>query len=698
MVGTTLGKRYEIQSQLGEGGMAVVYLGKDLLLGRAIAIKALRPQYAADKDFVERFRREAQSAASLSHPNVVHIFDVGTDGDIHYIVMEYIEGRNLKDLLRERGALPAAEAVYVAKEVCRALDAAHRRHVVHRDIKPHNILVTRDGQVKVTDFGIARAASSATLTQAGTMLGSVHYLSPEQATERRVGSFSDVYSVGVLLYEMVTGRLPFEAESPVAVALKHLHDDPPAPGRIVRDLPARLEAVILRAMAKEPAARYKDAGEMLRELSHLAAASPDDWSDLAVSATRTGYAGQRPTAQPESKESATDTRSGPEGDAGAAQGSEDSERTIVRTSKQERPDDREVPTKLTITEEEHTRVARKPKRRTRRRVWVGIVVLLCFLSGVVWAAGRLPEIIFPPEVVVPNLQGQAVDEARELLRAQGLELRIEREVNSDQPVNTVVHQEPQAERRVRMGRTIQVRVSIGREIVEVPDLAHLSEREAGLRLMQNGLEVGEVHPEFRADLAPNLVIRQEPPPFARVQRGSAVSFVLSTGAVPVATVRVPDLVGTRLEDAIAEVEGLGLVVGETFPEEDPRFEPGQVTDQEPPAGAEVEVGSVVQFVYRRTQAQVAPPSGAPRGTAPDESLDDGEIWVRALINITVPPGPEQDVEILVIDNISARHVYKRTHRGDSRIFEIIAGRGPDAMYQVWIGGELIVEGLVREAQ
>lgn len=695
MVGSTLSERYELIEKLGEGGMAIVYRGRDKLLGRHVAVKVLRGQYAADTDFVERFRREAQAAASFSHPNVVHIFDVGTADNVHYIVMEYVAGKNLKEIIRQQGALSFSKTLHIAKGVCRALEAAHKQELIHRDIKPHNILVTDDCHVKVTDFGIARAASTATLTHTGTVIGSVHYLSPEQATGQSVGVFSDVYSVGILLFEMLTGTVPFDGESPVAIALKHLQADPPSPREHVPNIPASLEKVTLRAIAKDPTDRYETMSDMLLDLQRAAnELRATEQSDVVVDT-------HEPKAEDEDDDETVvgiplpniqSPQSEKNTSSPASTTDNESETTIVRV-----PTRRAQASSGEAKEETTPMSDEKQPQKRKRRVWIWLILLLSFASGMVWAGTTLYASLFPAEVTVPEIVGMSVDDARRALGEYNLSLRVTRELNSDQPVNTVLRQTPQAQRTVRMGRTIDVHVSVGQEVVEVPDLTALSPREAELRLRQNGLELGERSEQFRPDVVPNVVVAQEPPPQERAVRGSSVDLVFSTGAPPVSTVSVPEFIGMQLDDAIADVEELGLVVGETFAEADNRFQPGEVTDQLPASGTELEVGSVVGFVYNPQEEddeqdlQVIPAD-------PLAGENEGDDWVQALISITVPPGPRQEIEIVIIDNISARRVYHEFHSGNTRISEIIKGRGQESMYQVWIDGKLVNQDFIRKAK
>src|SRR5690606_12530551 len=467
-------------SKLGEGGMAEVYLATDLLLNRAVAVKILHARFAGDREFVERFRREARAAASLSHPNVVNIYDVGEDQDTHYIVLEYVKGRNLKDILRRYGPLPIRQATFVARAVAAALAAAHRQNLIHRDVKPHNILITDEGRVKVTDFGIARAASAATLTHTGTMLGSVHYFSPEQARGQPAGPQSDVYSLGVVLYEMLTGRVPFTSDTPVGVALKHLQEDPVPPSHYRRRLPERLEAIVLRAMAKDPGERYPSPADMLADLRAFSReyqpaeeeflleedeGSRWDEEETAAASTRT-EPGSRPAAS-----------SRPPRPSGLPRTAGDDERTALwrRTAAPDADDGQEEeptrilsPRRVRASALDETGGAgedgeeERPRRARRGRWRWGAVALALAYVGVRHGAPAVINWIFQPDVVVPDVVGLHLDVARERLRDAGLELTLERRVHHPEvPEFHIIAQSPDPHRTVKMRRAIHVTMSLG---------------------------------------------------------------------------------------------------------------------------------------------------------------------------------------------------------------------------------------------
>jgi serine/threonine-protein kinase len=641
MIGQILANRYEILAKVGEGGMAQVYEARDNLLFRPVAIKILREQYASDTEFVERFRREAQAAASLSHPNVVNIYDVGQEQGVHYIVMEYVSGRNLKELIREQGPLPVKTAVSIAQGIAQALDHAHRHGLVHRDIKPHNILITEDGQVKVTDFGIARAASSVTLTQTGIVIGSVHYFSPEQARGQNVEPQSDLYSLGVVLYEMVSGRLPFTGESPISIAMQQIHEQATPLRKINPRVPASLEKVVAKAMAKDPKDRYQSAAEILADL-----------------------------------------------------------RRIVPTLKEEVDEATQIIPQLDQFEETAVHTVQgggEVSAKRTKRGWLYVTLFfIFFLAGVFWAAQRLPALIFPEEVAVPNLVGLNVEEAAEILAARDLRLDVDKRVFDDEiPVNHIVSQNPPANRQVKKHRTIYVAVSRGPELVTIPNVIGLSLREARVALGRVGLTVGEVSQEPHPMIPTGQVVGQEPAPGQRLTTGVKVDLVVSQGPEPAPSLIMPDLRGLPIEQAVQDLEVLGLKVRNTWPEISSKAY-GIILDQNPPANTEVIRGEEVDLVYS------SGPTGKPPAEAPptdqqatvDWTPEGGTNLRRADVRISIPPGPQREVVILVIDERGIQEVYRQQHPGGDTFTVRVEGKGKQVKVQVYIGGEMYKEAVI----
>ena len=705
MIDTLLANRYRIQAKIGDGGMAVVYRALDMVLHRPVAIKCLRPQFAGDPEFRQRFMQEAQAAASLSHPNVVNIFDVGQAGDVHYIVLEYVQGRNLKEILREEGRLHPRRAAQIARAVARALEAAHRRQLIHRDIKPHNILITPEGRVKVTDFGIARAASTATLTQTGTVIGSVHYFSPEQARGEPVGPASDLYSLGVVLYEMLTGTVPFRGDSPIAVAIKHLQEEPVPPRQLVPSIPAWLEAVVLKALAKDPAKRYVSAEEMAQDLAWRADSEP---------ATLGAGNGTAPPAEPPGLHARLDERT----------------RRVAAVGGRLVPDEddgegEEEPA-------EAAAAAARP-RRGRRGLVLALVLMIALGAGAYAGTPYLLRIIFPPEVTVPDVIGMTYAEASALMSERGLLLVIEGERHDRLvPPGHIMRQSPEAGRTVRQGRTVNVTLSRGPELGVVPDVTGRPLREARLVLTQEGYVLGEEITAFEPGVGLNYVVGQDPPPGAEVEKGTPITLWVSRPAEEAPTVAVPDLRGRTLAEAERMLQDLGLVLGNAWPEVNPLIPPGRVIDQNPPPKVSVEQGAAVDVVYTGGGAEAAgqaggegvaagsPASGATQAPAPAASGTQAGVpasdaspsaaagpaesgdWEQALlsldqkrrtarIDIYVPPGPPQEVVILVIDDFGAREVHRETLPGGTHVRHFVEGRGDDARLQVYIGGMMEVD-------
>jgi eukaryotic-like serine/threonine-protein kinase len=554
-----LNGRYEIDSVLGQGGMAKVFRGTDQVLGRTVAIKVLSPQFADDAQFVTRFRREAQSAAALNHPNIVGVFDTGSQGDVHFIVMEYVEGRTLRDVIRSDGPLHPQRAVEIADAVAKALESAHDAGMVHRDIKPGNIMLTSDGEVKVMDFGIARTSTGDTLTQTAAVLGTASYLSPEQAQGQPVDPRSDLYSLGCVLYEMVTGRPPFSGDSPVAIAYKHVKDDPAPPSQINADVPGDLEAVILKSMAKNPANRYQTAAELRQDLQRLMQGLPT-------------------LATPVMAGDPTEMLTRPE------------DGTAVYTGGVP-PDEEE----------------------RRRRGWVPWVVGLILLA----ALGALAFFLLsgpsePALVRVPDVVGQTEGAAVEELQNAGFEVRTEREFSRQEDEDRVFDQRPAAGERLEAGATVTIFVSRGVQQAEVPDVVGQSQDDAEAQIIAAGLEVGSVTTQF-SDTDPGIVIGQSPEGGAEVNRGSAVNIVVSEGP---ATVAVPDVLCLDKASARSEVQGAGLQYQEgskTFSDECDGAA-GVVIEQNPAPGTEVAPGQTVTTTISRGPE----PNPTPTETETDE--------------------------------------------------------------------------------
>lgn len=475
MIGRLLGNRYLIQERIGEGGMAVVYRAQDQRLRREVAVKVLREPYASDPEFVRRFRQEAHAAASLSHPHVAAVYDVGSDGDVDYIVMELLPGRTLRDVLREQGPLPPERAVEIAIQVARALQHAHERGLIHRDIKPQNILFTPDEQVKVADFGIARAFGGSSATETGTILGSVHYMSPEQVAGEPVGPPSDVYSLGVVLYEMLTGQRPYEGASPFEIAQKHLQGGFPPPQQVRPEIPPALAAIVQKAMARLPSHRFASAREMEQALR--------GWQQGGGEATAA-------------------TRILPPG----------------------RPEPSSTP---------EYRYAPPPEPMTARPwVWA-VMVLVVLVSSVGLVVGIFAPDLFRwvgKEVWVPQVVGLPLLEAQARLLETGLRFRIERqEPNREFPPGYVIGQSPAPGSKIRADAEVSLVVSQGPPLVRVPQVKEMSLERAKELLLQAGLQVGRIEEREHESIPQGYVIDSSPPPNTTLEEGSPVDLLVSKG-------------------------------------------------------------------------------------------------------------------------------------------------------------------------
>lgn len=553
MVGRVLGRRYALGERLGGGGTAFVYKGRDSLLNRTVAIKVLNTQLTIDEDFVAKFRREAQAAASLSNPHIVGIYDVGQDGDIYYIVMEYVEGKTLKQHIADNGLLDSNQTLDFAMQIAEALRHAHQHGVVHRDIKPHNILLTRDGQAKVTDFGIARATTSSTLTHTGGLMGSVHYLSPEQARGGFTNERSDIYSLGVVMYEMVTGRVPFTGDNVFSIGLKHLQEPPQAPHEINPQVPPELERVILKAMSKEQGARYGSAEEMLQALV-----------DVAESV------GNQTEKKPPVR------------------------RVVDKVDTSSDLDNTYVPGMKAVSATRRDTMATNVKKKPSWLTIASAAMLLIMLSTAV----VLLYVFWPrPEVTVPNIIGESLVDAQRLLKEANLNYTIEEgEYNSEIPANVVIRQQPEGGRVVRAGRLIQIIPSKGPDLLEVPDVVGLTLLQAQITLSQSGFVLGQQTTRPHDTIPAEQIIEQNPRPLVRTERGQQIDVVVSSGP---AGATVPLLVGLSESEVVAKLTELGLTIG-TITREQSSQPYGQIIAQTPTVGERIPVGGAVSVVVSRS--------------------------------------------------------------------------------------------------
>ena len=577
-----LAGRYEVRSLIGRGGMAEVHLGFDTRLSRVVAIKMLRRDLAQDSIFQARFRREAQSAASLNHPNIVAVYDtgeeiiedaVGRSIAVPYIVMEYVEGHTVKDLISDGTAVPINEAVEIVSGVLSALDYSHANHLVHRDIKPGNIMLTSDGKIKVMDFGIARALtdSQATMTQTNAVVGTAQYLSPEQARGETVDARSDLYSTGVVLFELLTGRPPFKGDSAVAVAYQHVEQIPPTPSSILSDIPDSLDRVVLKALAKNREDRYPSAAAMLSDLQRVsrgldvAAPPADSWATEVLPTSGMGGAQTAATTPM----SAVAPRGG--GQAMAA-----------------------TSTSLPPVAERADAAEEASKARKRRTVIIASVVAIALLliAGSVWALTR--RAAAPETVAVPTVVGLSQANAKAQIEAAGFvwELNSEKVASDSVEEGSVASTDPAGGTQAEKGSTVRVTISSGPDSVVLPDnLVGMTPEDARKAIEALGLKWELDSSKVASDtVAEGKVAQTNPSPGSKVKAGQTIRVYLSSGSDEV---EVPDLSGMSSEDAQAQLKALGLNV--TVEEVAGNQPAGQVLSIEPGEGSKVEKNSTVKL-------------------------------------------------------------------------------------------------------
>jgi serine/threonine-protein kinase len=605
---TVYNGRYELHRRLGRGGMAEVYLARDQLLDRPVAVKVLFPEFATDPSFVERFRREAQAAANLNHPNIVGVYDWGEASGTYFIVMEYVDGRTLSEILRSDGPLHPDRAADVAADVAAGLGFAHRNGVVHRDIKPGNVLITQSGQVKVADFGIARAIAAGAeenLTQTGAVMGTATYFSPEQAQGAAVDPRSDLYSLGVVIYEMLTGKPPFAGDSPVAIAYKHVQESPVPPRQANPGIPQAMEAIVLKCLAKNPVNRYPSAEDLradlrrFREGAHILA---------------------EPVMVPPVDPGATNMM---------------------------------APTSATAAYDGGTRMApaddlpREYRDEQRSGAFLVVLVLLLIVLGALLfllartlgiGSGDSGNVA---QVAVPNVIDKPAEEARTILEGQGFKVDTTFEQNEDKPENIVFAQDPAAGIKKDKGSTVVLKVSSGAQLIKVPDVTG-SQLEEARRLLESEGFVVEVQesPDEKAD--PGEVVDQDPAGGGDAPKGSTVRIIVSSGAAERA---VPDVSGRTVGEATALLTEAGF---KTVQKNDASstVEAGKVIGSDPPAGTMLAKDETVTIIVSTGAEQATVPTveGLSKATAENQLTNAG--FTVKVVEETVPPGDPRDGRVI----------------------------------------------------
>ncbi len=562
--GKLLGNRYEMIEKIGNGGMATVYRATDKILKRDVAVKILRDEFTTDEEFIKRFEVEAQSAARLTHPNIVSIYDVGVEDNLHYIVMELIQGKTLKEIIvEEKGPLPWKWSVNVAIQIASALETAHRNNIIHRDIKPHNIIITEDGIAKVTDFGIAKAVSNSTITAFGTTIGSVHYFSPEHARGGFTDAKSDLYSLGVVMYEMVTGRVPFDADTPVSVALKHMQEEPEEPIELNPNLPTSVNKIILKAMQKDTTLRYQSATEMLRDLRKSLKDPDGDFVEEEE---------YDPTAK--TQKINTDMYGN----------LLDEEKENQGKNKKDKKDKKDGKFKSFI------------KKHKALSIFIGLILLFAISLGGTMAVLNITN---PPEVSMPNVVGLSREEAQKEIEEANLVFEVSsEEYNKDVPEGFVISQDPaymENYNKVKEGSTVSVVISKGQEKTTVPNVEG-KERAEAIKLLEDANLKAEVVEETSRTVEEGYVISQETDPDSEAYAGDTVVIHVSTGT-GIKQVTVISVVGQDEATAKSNLENLGLKVNVTY--QDSNSNNGKVTRQSIEANKVVDEGTTITLTVNK---------------------------------------------------------------------------------------------------
>ncbi|MGE1063276.1 Stk1 family PASTA domain-containing Ser/Thr kinase [Megasphaera paucivorans] len=632
MIGHILDNRYKILEKVGSGGMACVYKAQDILLDRIVAVKILHEKLGNDHDFLVRFRQEAQAAAKLSHPNIVNIYDVGYDENVHYIVMEYIRGETLKEFIEKHGHLPINNAIQITFDIGEALEHAHSNGIIHCDIKPHNILVTESGHIKVADFGIARAVNSTTANaKDGSILGSVHYFSPEQASGGKIDERTDIYSLGVVMYEMMTGVVPFHGDTAITVALQHVQDEIPLPSKYNRRIPQLVERCILKAMAKNPDDRFQSVSEMMAEMR------------LAQ-----GFVNPNKGALPIIKNNFNTQK--------------------IQPVKIKEPNKANVFTRIMDNISNHSKKS------------IIMAMLGVFVVAFLWAFFSFGNFWSTEEITVPDVTGKQVEIAKQILTKKNLNVSIKEMDNSDVPIGQVITQTPTGGSVVKAKRTIYLTVSKGHDGSEVliPDLRGLTLDEAKLKLKDIGLSIGHVVHSSSSKYKEGTIMSQSPSSPKKVPKDTSIDVVVCENSeTKDQQSSAPNVIGMPLDAAVKALESAGYSAGTIANIDNSKdTNQAQVTMQSADGSNPNVINLNVE--YNKTTADDKNNNQEAPGTTH-----------TGTVNISVPAGASsQHVQIIVSDDNGSHVVYDRNQSGGDSITKNISGTGKTRV-RVYINNSLV---------
>lgn len=680
MIGRILGNRYEIIEKIGGGGMSYVYKAKCRVLNRFVAIKILRDELTSDPDFVNKFKQESLSAASLTHPNIVNIYDTGIEDDIYYIVMEYVKGETLKKYINRKGRLSEQEAVKISRQMAEALKHAHSNNIVHRDIKPHNILITEDGIAKVTDFGIARAATSSTINNTSNVIGSVHYFSPEQARGGYVDDKSDIYSLGIVMYEMVTGVVPFDADNHISVAMKQIQEKPVLPTNKVKNvnISKAYEDIIMKCLEKHQSFRYQNIDELIKSLDSLNGSGP------FISAENDEIIDSPTMVLPVINDDIKN-----DGVINIDLIDENSDNAFKSFFGEDTEE--EMKHKKNNKENEKINDAERNKNLKITVAAVLSALAIAVIGGII----AFKAIMYVPEVPVPDLKNRTEEEAQDIIEDLGLVFKVaNREYSKEFAEGRIIEQSVDEGMKLKEGYTVEVVVSRGQQEIIVPDLVDKYAIEVGIILAQFGLSEGTVTEENSDTVVAGKIIRQNPVQGTPANENDKVDYVVSKGP-KITLVVMPSLINKDVESAKLTIAQYGLTVGEITPEPSDTVVEGNVINQSVIPGHEVALGTSIWLTVSSGKPDTEEPGTEDPGTEEpgtnEPGGDSGDTGAVGTYPLTITLPKDKDEVYIVVQKIvevGREIVYsKDVDTSEHSIIINLEGRGKQT-FEIYIDNEL----------